>query len=373
MKIRCNKQFLISGLNIVSKAVSAKSPKPVLECILFEARPDGLKLTANNLNLGIETILDATVIEQGKIALNAKLITDMIRRLPDSEISIETNDSDYKAVITSEKSIFRIPFFDGIDFPEIATVNKEKSIVISEMGLKDVIRQTIFSIADNENSKAMTGEYFEVKNNELTVVSLDGHRISMRMVNLKGDNSDLSAIVPGKSLQEVSKIIEGGADKNVTIYFEKSYMMFEFGNTRVVSRLIEGEYFQIRHMLSMDTSLEIKANRQELIGCIDRASLLIQENDKKPVILNVKDDSNLYLKLDTNLGSLKEEMEIEKKGGEIIIGFNPSFIMDALRVIDEDKVNIFMKDSKSPCIIKDIEETFAYIILPININAEAYA
>ena len=238
--------------------------------------------------------------------------------------------------------------------------------------MRDIVRQTIFSVSDNENSRMMTGEHFEVKNNELTVTSLDGSRISMRKVALKGDNSDIDAIVPGRTLKDIIRIINGGADDSVDIYFTDSHMLFEFENTRVVSRLIEGEYFKIAHMLSMDTSLLVKANRSELMGCIDRASLLIQETDKKPIIVSVKNDNNLYIRLDTNMGSIKEEMEIEKDGKEIVIGFNPSFIMDALRVIDDDKVNIYMNDSKSPCLIKDNEETFTYIILPININPDAY-
>ncbi len=371
MRIKCKKNVLQSGINIVSKAVSNKTTKPILECILLEAKNGKLKLTANNLNLGIETIIDCTIIEEGVIALSAKLFSDIIRKLQDSEIDIEVG-SDYKTSIVCEKSRFNIPCWSGDDFPELFSVNKDKSVVISQLGLKDIIRQTIFSVSDNENAKLMNGELFEVKDNKLSVVSLDGHRISMRNVLLKGDNSDVKAVVPGKTLQEVSKIINGDAEDTVTLYFSDRNLSFEFDNTRVVSRLIEGEYFKITHMLSMDTDLMVKANRSELMGCIDRASLLIQETDKKPIIVSVKNDNNLYVRLDTNIGSLNEEMEIEKDGGEIVIGFNPSFIMDALRVIDDDKVNIYMKDSKSPCIIKDVDETFTYIILPININPDAY-
>ena len=362
---------MLTGLNTVSKAVATKTVKPILECILLEAHNGELKLTANNLNLGIETFIECTILEEGTIALNSKLFTDIIRKMQDSDIDIESSN-DYKTTIICEKSRYDIPCWSGEEFPELMSVNKEKSIVISQLGLKDIIRQTIFSVSDNENSKLMSGELFEVKDNVLSVVSLDGHRISMRKVNLKDDNSDVSAVVPGKTLQEISKIINGDAEEDVIIYFADKNMSFEFGKTRVVSRLIEGEYFKIAHMLSMDTSLMVKANRNELMGCIDRASLLIQETDKKPIIVNVKNDNNLYIRLDTNIGSLNEEMEIEKDGGEIIIGFNPSFIMDALRVIDDDRVNIYMKDSKSPCLIKDADNTYIYIVLPININPDAY-
>lgn len=372
MNIRCQKNILLAGINIVSKAVAGKTTKPILECILVEAENGKIRLTANNLNLGIETVIEGTILEEGSTAISAKLFSDIVRKLPDSEILIETND-DYKVIIQCEKSNFRIPCWDSQDFPEITDVSRKNSISISQLALRDVIRQTIFSISDNENSKMMTGELFEVKDNVLTVVSLDGKRISLRKVSLKGENSDVSAIVPGKTLQEVLKIINGGADDAVDIYFSDTDMQFEFGSTKVVSRLIDGQYYKIGHMLSMDTPVEIRCSRSELSGCLDRAMLLIQETDKKPVIMNVKDDGNLYIHLDTNMGSLHEEMEIEKNGGEIIIGFNPSYLMDALRVIDDDDVHIFMKDSKSPCIIKDQDETFAYIILPININTQAYA
>ena len=371
MRIKCKKQVLISGISIVQKAVPGKATKPILECILLEVCGGSLKMTANNMNLGIETYVECTVLEEGRIALDAKLFADIIRRLPDSEVYIETS-SDYNAVIKCEKSETRIPCWSGDDFPDLLAVDKEKSISISQLTLRDVIRQTIFSVSDNENSKMMSGEHFEVKDNVLTVVALDGHRISLRRVNLKGENSDIDATIPGKTLQEISKIIGSDAEKTVTIYFSDSTMSFEFDDTRVVSRLIDGEYFKIAHMLSIDSNLVVKANRTELIGCIDRASILIQESDKKPIIIRIMNDNNLYIRLDTNKGSNNEEMEIEKDGDEITIGINPSFLMDALRVIDDDKVNMYMKDSKSPCIIKDVDDTFTYVILPININPDAY-
>ncbi len=371
MFIKCKKGDLLSGINIVSKAVAGKTTKPILECILIEAKNGMIRLTGNNLNLGIDTYIEGTILEEGVVALQAKLFSDIVRKLRDNDVSIQTT-SDYKVTITCEKTNFAIQYMDGADFPALPAVDKEKSVQISQLALKDVIRQTIFSIANNENQKMMTGELMEVKNNVLTVVSLDGHRISIRKMELAGDNSDMSVIVPGRTLIEISKILTGGAEDMIQIYFENTYILFEFENTRVLSRLIDGEYFRISQMLSMDHKMVVNANRLELMSCIDRASLLIQETDRKPIIVSVKNDNNLYIRLDTNMGSMKEEMEIEKEGGEIIIGFNPAFIMDALRVIDDESVSIYMKDYKSPCIIRDEEETYSYIILPININVGAY-
>ena len=158
----------------------------------------------------------------------------------------------------------------------------------------------------------------------------------------------------------------------VNIYFADRHILFEFDKTIVVSRLLEGEYFKIAQMLSMDHSIKVKVNNRELLDCIDRASLLIRESDKKPIIMNIKDDNNMYLKVDTLMGSMNEEIEIEKDGNELIIGFNPRFVMDVLRVIDDEVIYMNMTNSSMPCIIKDDEENYIYVILPVNINASAY-
>lgn len=371
MKIKCSKQNLLSALNIVSKAVSTKTTMPILECVLIDVYSDSIKLTANDLEIGIETILEGDVIEMGRIAVEAKLFTDIIRKLPDSEVYIEST-SDYKTVIRCEKARFVLSSKSGEDFTELPEIEKEKKIEISQFTLKEIIRQTIFSISDNENNKLMTGELFEVKDGKLTVVSLDGHRISLRNVELRDNTCNVKVVVPGKTLNDLSKIISGGVDDMVHIYFAERHILFEFDDTIVVSRLLEGEYFKIVQMLSMDSKIKVKVNNREFLDCIDRASLLIREADKKPIIVSIKDDNNMYLKADTMMGSMNEEIEIHKEGNEIIIGFNPRFLMDVMRVIDDEDIYIYMRDEKSPCIIRDDAENYIYVVLPVNINAGAY-
>jgi len=371
MKIKCLKSNLLSALNIVSKAVSTKTTMPILECVLIEVYSDAIKLTANDLELGIETRLEGDIIEMGKIAIEAKIFMDIVRKLPDSEILIESTE-DYKTVIRCEKAKFVIASKSGEDFTEIQEIEKDKKITISQFTLKEVIRQTIFSISDNENNKLMTGELFEVKDGKLTVVSLDGHRISLRNIELKDNPSDMKVIVPGKTLNDLSKIITGGVDDMVNIYFSDRHISFEFNDTIVVSRLLEGEYFKIIQMLSMDHKIKVKINNHEFLDCIDRASLLIRDSDKKPLIVSIKDDNTMYMKVDTMMGSMNEEIEIAKDGDEIIIGFNPKFLMDVLRVIDDEDIYIYMRDAKSPCIIRDDAGSYIYVVLPVNINAGAY-
>ena len=328
MKIICSKSSLLKSVSISLKAVPSKTTMPILECILMDATTNQIKFTTNDMELGIETIVDG---------------------------------------IIEEKAKFNIPGKSGEDFAYLPMIEKDEPLTISQYTLKEMIRQTIFSIAVNENNKLMTGELFEIRDNCLKVVSLDGHRIAIRKMPLKREYSDRKVVVPGKTLSEVSKILSGEVDDQVSIYFTKNHILFEFDQTMVVSRLIEGEYFRIDQMLSSDYETKLKINKKEFLDCIDRATLLVREVDKKPIIINITDD-NMELRIDSAMGSMNEEIDIEKEGKDIMIGFNPKFLIDALRVIDDETVTIYLVNPKAPCFIRDDEENYTYLILPVNIN-----
>lgn len=369
MKIKCSKADLLNSVNIVLKAVPAKTTMPILECLIIEATGDLIKMTANDMELGIETIVKGDIIENGTIALNAKVFAEIIRKLPENDITIDT-DSSYKATITCEKSVFDIMGRSGDEFPGLPVIEKNRSIVLSQFTLKEVVRQTVFSISDNENNKIMTGELFEIDGDRMRVVALDGHRISIRRIQLKEQYDPLKVIVPGKTLNEVSKILSGELSSEVRIFFTDKHIVFEFDDTVVLSRLIEGEYYRIDQMLSGDYETKITLNKKEFLSCIDRATLLIKESEKKPVIIRIS-DGNMELKINSSIGSMNEDIDIQKEGKDILIGFNPRFLMDALRVIDEEEIDIYLFNPKAPCFIKDKEESYIYLILPVNFNAAA--
>lgn len=369
MKLICSKSNLLHGVNIVSKAVPTRTTMAILECILIDASANEIKLTANDMELGIETKIEGEITERGVIALDAKIFSEIVRKLPDSDVTIET-DASFKTTITCEKAKFNIVGKSGDDFSYIPFIERNEPIVMSQFTLKEVIRQTIFSIADNDNNKLMTGELFEIEENDLKVVSLDGHRISIRNIELKDNYSHKKVVVPGKTLQEVSKILPGSAEDEVSIFLTDNHIVFEFENTTVVSRLIEGEYFKIEQMLSSDYETKVKINKRELLDCIDRATLLVKEGDKKPIIMNIT-DGTMELKINSFIGSMNEDIDIAKEGKDILIGFNPKFFIDALRVIDEEEITLYMVNPKAPCFIKDDEGTFIYLILPVNFNAAA--
>lgn len=364
MKILCKKSNLLNGVQIVSKAVPSKTTMSILECILIDARNQEIKLSANDMELGIETKIEGDVLEKGMIALDAKIFLEIVRKLPDNDIRIET-DSSLKTTITCEKAKFNIIGKSGEDFSYLPIIEKNDSIVISQFTLKEVIRQTIFSIADNDNNKLMTGELFEIDGDILKVVSLDGHRISIRKIQLKNSYAPKKIVVPGKTLNEISKILSGDTDKDVNIFLTNNHILFEFDDTVVVSRLIEGEYFRIDQMLSSDYETKVKINKKEFLNCIDRATLLVKEGDKKPIIIDITDFS-MELKMNTIIGSMDEEIDITKEGKDLMIGFNPKFLIDALRVIDDEEVDLYMVNPKAPCFIRDKEENYIYLILPVN-------
>lgn len=367
MKLVFSKSDLNKAVGIVMKAVPTRTTMNILECILIDATTNVIKFTGNDMELGIETIVEGEIIEKGKVAIDAKLFSEIVRKLPDSEITI-TTDANYTSLITCEKSKFNIAGKSGDDFSYLPIIEKDKMITISQFNLREVINQTIFSTAPNDNNKMMTGELFEVSDNVLKVVGLDGHRIAIRNFNLEGRADDVKVVVTGKTLQEISKILSTDAENMVNVYFTNNHILFEFDNTTVVSRLIEGEYFKINQMLSSDYGTKVVINKKEFIDSIDRANLLIKEGEKKPIIINITDGS-LEVNVNSAIGTLNEDIDIEKEGKDLMIGFNPKFLLDALRVIDDETVDIYLVNPKAPCFIRDKEQSYIYLILPVNFTA----
>uniref|UniRef100_UPI003FF08B5C DNA polymerase III subunit beta n=1 Tax=Anaerobutyricum hallii TaxID=39488 RepID=UPI003FF08B5C len=353
MKITCSKNQFLYGVNTVSKAVSNKTTMDILQCILIEAYDDCIKLTANDTELGIETVIEGTIIEPGKIALEAKIFSEIIKKIPDNDVCIETDESG-KTNIECEQIQCSIMGRKGDDFSHLPEIEKENKITLSQFDLKEVIRQTICSVSDNENNK-------------MTVTSLDGHRISVRNIELQESYPKMEVIVPGKTLSEVSKILPGEAKDTINLYLTDKHILFEFGETKVVSRLLEGKFYNIGQMLSNDYETKLTINKMELLRCLDRSTLFVKESDKKPIILKIENEQ-MNLMISSQIGSMKDQIAISKEGKDLVIGFNPKFLVDALRVIDEEEVTIYLINSIAPCIIRDEKSSYLYLILPINVS-----
>ncbi len=366
MKFTCTKNDFNNGINIVLKAVPGKTTMPILECVVIEAKDGQIKLTTNDMQLGIETKIPARIQHDGIILVNAKMIADIVRRLPDEDVNFEVDENN-NILLFCGKSKFNIPGIDHEEFPMLPKIEVDNKIVISQFTLKEMIQQTIFSISDNEANKILTGELFEINGDEFRIASLDLVRVSIRKVQLKESYDHIKVVIPGKTLNEISKILNGGTEDEITISFSRNHVLFEFDDTMVISRLIEGNFYNIDQMLKNNYETKVKINKRDFYGCIDRASLLLRESEKKPVILHIRDDE-IQMEMNTNMGSMDEEVSAEKEGKDLNIAFNPKYIVDVLKVIEDEDVYLYLFNSNAPCFIKNNEESYIYLILPVNMN-----
>ncbi len=365
MKITCSKADLLNGINIALRAVPGKSSLPILECFLIEAN-DQIKITTNDNDMGIETVIDGKVEQIGKIAINARVLSDIVRKLPENNVLIETN-SNFKVRIKCEDAEFTINGNNFIEFPELPETSQENKITISQFTLKELIKQTIFSISINDANAIMRGELFDIEKDNIKIVSLDSHRISIRNEKLPFAYNKFKAIIPGKTLIEISRILTGESGEVVDITFDKKFVKFSFDKTNVISRLIEGEYFNVEQMISSDYESVVRLNKNEFINVIERAVTLTREGEKKPIILEIR-DGEMNIEISSSLGSMNDHIYINKEGKDVTIGFNPRFFLDVMKVIDDEEISIYFVNANAPCLIKDKEGNYLYILLPVNIN-----
>lgn len=368
MKITFEKNELVRGVTTVQKAVSSKTTLEILQCILIDAQGNTVFFVGNDLDLGIQTTVAGEIIEKGAVAIEAKVFADLVRKLPDGQIVMETDKNDH-CTISCGKKKYNMVGFSADEFSYLPEIERDKSVVLSQGLLRDVINQTIFSLSVNDVNVMMTGELFDIRDGNLKVVALDSHRISMR--NVPVDEKDLTAkvIIPGKSLKEIAGILDADTEKEVTIYFSDKHVLFVFDDTKVVSRLLEGNYFNVNQMISSDHATNVLIDRKALMDAIDIQMVFIQESDKRPVIMDIRDDV-MDIHVRTGKGEGKEDVDIKKTGDDIKIGFNPKFLMDALKVIEDEEVSLSFVNPKSPCFIKDEEETYMYLILPVNFTED---
>lgn len=368
MYLICDKNLLIKGVNTVLKAVSVKTTMPILECILLDASGSQLTLTSNDNEMGIQTSLPAEVKAEGIIAVNAKIFSEIIRRLPDAEVIIEVDES-YNITIRCARSKFSIAGQNGQEFPTLPTVESDNQFVIPQATFKDMIRQTIFSIAGEDSGRPiLTGELIDVRGGYLHLVAVDGYRISMRRTPINCP-IEFKVTVPGKALSEINKILENEEDALMNVVFTGKYIMFSMNDTIVITRLLEGDFLQYQRNLDMSYNSKISINRKDLLDSFDRAALISRESKNNPVRLEIS-KGNMVITSNTERGSSYEEVSLVLEGDELTIAFNPRYYLEALRSIDEDEIEIIFASSLTPCIIQSKEsEDYKYFILPIRLHA----
>ncbi|WP_352399799.1 DNA polymerase III subunit beta [Anaerotignum sp.] len=367
LKLICKKDLLLQYINIVNKAVSNRTTLPILECILLTADERGFVLTGNDLELGIKTAsIDAEIIEKGEIAIEARIFNEIIRRLNGEDVILSSDDKNAVTIICGS-SEFTIMGQGGEDFPALPEVEQNQAYTLKQNELRNMIRQTIFSIAQDNSKPVLTGELFEFSQDFLNIVSVDGYRISYRKNNLLNSYGKNEVIVPGKTLSELNKILSQEEEDLVSVYVTDKHILFDLGTAIMVSRLIAGDFIRYEQSFSEDFKTEILIDKSELIQSLERASLVSRDNRKTPVRFKIKTKS-LEITAKSDMGTAFEEISAEIEGEEISIAFNPRYFIEALRSIDEDRVKIHFTASLSPCTILPVEgDSFKYLILPLRI------
>ncbi len=370
MKLVCEKDKILRAINSVTKAVASKTTMPILEGILIQTNDNQVKLTTYDLEIGIEYIIECDVKEQGATVVNAIMFSEIIRKLPDTDIKIEINEKNL-LVIECEGSLYKLATMNPDEFPELPQINIENSIEIEQNSLKDMIRKTIFAVSTEENRPIFTGCLFQINNNKLNVVAVDGFRLAWKSKFLQNKINDFTAVIPGRTLNEINKIILDSFD-TVKIGVAKNQALFEMENCKVVTRLLDGEFLNYSSVIPENWETRIRVNKDIIQNCFERISLIssssIEKEKKYPVKVFVE-IGKVTISCTNQTGDAKEEIYVESEGKNLEAGFNPKYFLDALRAIDDEEVFIDFGTSISPCVIRSVDEgDYTYMILPIRLK-----
>ena len=369
MKFVCNTKELNTACNNVIRAVSSKVTIPTIEGILIECGSGTLSLTGYDFEFGINTILNVDVIEPGEIIINAKILCDILRKLDNDEIIIETNGTSVS--IVSGAAQYNITGIDAEDYPELPSVNGGQVLELNQKLLHSMIVQTLFAVADNESSKPVyTGLKFDITSNEITLVGVDGFRLAIRKEQVNYNGDDITFIVPKKTIREVLKLMDTESEDNIKISIGRRHIIFEIDNYLIISRLLDGEFLDYRTALPKTISTTVLINTNDAINCIDRTLPVIENNQKNPIRC-LFDNDQFRVSTVSALGRVVDYTHANTQGDRVEIGFNTKYIMEALNAADTDEVRIELAGPVNPVKIMPIEgEGFIFLVLPMRLKNE---
>ncbi len=364
MKAICSRDRLIEAINIVQRAIPTRTTMNILQGILIRAE-DGLTLTSYDKEIGIDCLMEADVTVPGSLVVPARMFGDMIRKLPDDLVTIESVASQ-SIQIESGSSRFTIKTYPAEDYPTIPEVERSERVTIKQQVLKDMIRQTIFAVSVDESRRVLNGAFFKAQDQQLEMVAIDGFRLALRQVSCEDPIGDIAFIIPGKVLNEVGRILTTGTE-TVDLYLSQNHLLFDLGSVKIVSRLIQGEYMNYRGILPQTAETTLTVGTQALLSAVERASLIIVSEERRfPFRLTLSDDDTLVVSAHTDVGTLREELSVAANGNSFDIDFNPRYFIEALRVIEDEEITVVFNGSMGPCVLKPLqEEAFAYLVLPL--------
>lgn len=370
MKFTCEKEKLLNALTLTSRTVSTKSNIVALEGILLDIKDNDVTLTGYNMETGIQATIPAFVESTGRLVLSSRLLVDIIRAMPNQEITFETRD--VLVNITCGQIEFEVLSIDHEEYPDLPDVSKTQGFTISQEVLKSMIGATLFAISKDNSRPIHTGSLFEMEGKNLRVVSVDGYRLALRKEEVQNvfSPTDFSCVVPGSALSEVEKICK--TDESVTVSINPKHVLFQFTDCILVTRRLEGEFISYRSAIPQDNTFTVTVNRRELSSAVDRVSLMISDKLKKPMRCFFR-EGTLELSSKTAMGGAQDFCSIEGHGGDLEIGINHRYMQEALRAVPADKLRIEYSTAVNPCLILPEEadnDKFCYMVLPVRLKAD---
>ncbi len=367
MKISCLRTDLASAVSNVSRAVSAKASIPALEGVLIKAYGESLNISGYNLEIGITTDVEATIMQEGEIVLSARLFLDIVRKLPEEIVTIETDDR-MVTYITCGRVDYQIVGMSSVEYPDLPTFQQTDSIEINAKLLRDMIRQTVYAVSDNNSKPIYTGSLFEISDSVLRIVAIDGFRMAIRSENVTSE-SDTSFVVPGKTQLEVLKLLTDD-DEIIRVIVGQRHITFQINSYRVISRLIEGSFLDYRSTIPATSKTELVINTRMMIDSVERMSLLNSDRIQSPVRCKFGGDE-IRLSCASAVGRASDEINVPIVGESVEIGFNNRYMLEALKNTDTDEVKMVLNGPISPIVIKPVKgDSFLSIVVPVRLANE---
>ena len=368
MKFTCIRNELQAAVSIAAKAASAKSPIPALEGILIETGTDKIQLTGYDLKKGIYTGVAADVSEPGSIVLGARIFENIVRSLPEGVVTVKTQGNN--VFISCGNSEFSIIGSDAADYPELPSIDGQVGVQLPQNLLSEIIRQTIFAVSDSEARPIYTGELFEIGDGCLTVVAVDGYRLALRREPVEGIGGDCSFIVPGPALSDLEKLC-GVTDDKVQINLGSKHISFTIGDSVLISRRLEGDFLNYKKTVPSSFNVEVTAQRTMLQRTVERVSLIIDDKIKNPIRCTIG-SNEIKIVCATGLGKAEDICAVDGEGGNLEIGFNNRYLLDALKAAPAEEVKVCLNTGSTPCVITpaDGSDNFLFMILPVRLKAE---
>lgn len=364
MQLNCQKSDLLSALTIVTRALSSRTTMPILEGVHMMAQDSMLSLTCSDLSTGIRTNMPCDVVKDGQVVLPGRLFLDMVRKLPDGELDIKVNEK-HAASLRAQGSRSTISGFAGEEFPSLPEIVKDVRIALPQQMLRDMIGQTTFAIATDETRPILTGCLMEVDTHEIRLLALDGFRLAMRRETMASEMPTLSAVIPGRALSDLARIMEDGDAAPAEITMTKSHMLVEMGETVVITRLLEGEFIKYQQILPREWQTRVRVNRDALSQAVDRASLIARDGKTNLVRFTVE-ETQLTVNARAEVGDIHEEIPIFMEGDELRIAFNVKYLADVLKVLNDEEVYLRFNNDVSPCVICPVDgDAYIYLVLPV--------